>query len=128
MSGACATLSEFVGIDNNETEPSFMEQEFGDSTTRFFLCDLRDLDGLRKVCNGIDIVFHPVVLKHMGICERSSSDAVNSNIIGRQNLVRVATLCEIDRLRFTSPDKAVNPTKCYGRHKTYGSGAGNGGS
>lgn len=110
IAGAYGKLSEFVGIDNNETELFFIEQEFGDSATHFFLRDLRNFDGLRRVCTGIDIVFYTAALKHVDICERSPSDAVNSNIIGLQNLVGAAALCEIDRFILTSSDKAVIPT------------------
>lgn len=120
ISGCYGKLEEFIGIDNNESELFFSEQEFGDSKTHFFLRDLRDFDGLQEVCSGVDVIFHTAALKHVGICEMSPSEAVHTNIIGLQNLVKAAKRCEVDRFIFTSSDKAVNPTNVMGTTKLMG--------
>lgn len=120
LSGAYGELAEFVGIDNNESELFFVEQEFGSSSSHFYLCDLRDFMGLREVCSDVEIVFHTAALKHVGICEKSPSEAVQTNIIGLQNLVKAAKRCKVERFIFTSSDKAVNPTNVMGTSKLMG--------
>ena len=120
ISGAYGSLSDFVGIDNNESELFFMEQEFGGEKTHFYLRDLRDFAGLKEVCSGVDVIFHTAALKHVGICEKSPSEAIHSNITGLQNLIRAAKQCEVKMFIFTSSDKAVNPTNVMGTSKLMG--------
>lgn len=120
QSGAFGELGEFVGIDNNESELFFVEQEFGSSSAHFYLRDLRDLMGLQEVCTDIDIIFHAAALKHVGICEKSPSEAVHTNILGLQNLIQAAKRCRVERFIFTSSDKAVNPTNVMGTSKLMG--------
>lgn len=119
-SGIFGTLKEFVGIDNNESEIFFVEQEFSGASAHFYQRDLRDYSGLREVCTGIDVVFHTAALKHVGICEKSPTEAVQTNILGLQNLVDAAKRCEVERFIFTSSDKAVNPTNVMGTSKLMG--------
>lgn len=118
--GAYGQLAELVGIDNNESELFFLEQEFSAPTQHFYQRDLRDYLGLREVFHGIDVVFHTAALKHVGICEKSPSESVQTNIIGLQNAVKAATRCHVDTFVFTSSDKAVNPTNVMGTSKLMG--------
>ena len=84
------------------------------------MADVRDSDALRRHMRGIDIVFHAAALKHVVVCERSPDDAVQTNIHGVQNVIRVATECGVERVVFTSSDKAVNPTNVMGTSKLMG--------
>ena len=120
LSGEFGELAELVGIDNNESELFFVSQEFNQSNAHFFLRDLRDFAGLYEVCRNIDVVFHAAALKHVGICESSPNEAVQTNIIGLQNLVKAAKRCGVERFIFTSSDKAVNPTNVMGTSKLMG--------
>jgi len=120
VAGAFGELDEFVGVDNNESELFFVEQEFGSDSSHFYQRDLRDYRGLREVCTGIDIVFHTAALKHVGICEKSPTEALQTNILGLQNLIMAAKRCRVERFIFTSSDKAVNPTNVMGTSKLMG--------
>ncbi len=76
------------GIDNDETGLFFLDQQYANaSDIEFFLCDLRDKDGLNRVFRGVDIVLHAAALKHVGLCERSPRDAVATNIEGVTNII-----------------------------------------
>ena len=136
VTGACGTVgwelvrqllrqgegvSEVIGIDNNETELFFLDQEFlADRRARFFLADIRDRDELSRRMRGIDIVFHTAAFKHVILCERSPDQAVLTNILGVQNLVAAATENRVSKVVFTSSDKAVNPTNVMGTSKLMG--------
>jgi FlaA1/EpsC-like NDP-sugar epimerase len=120
ISGEYGEPEEFVGIDNNESELFAVEQEFGGKQAHFYLRDLRTFSGLREVCSGIDVIFHAAALKHVGICEKSPSEAVATNIDGLQNLIKAAKRCKVRRFIFTSSDKAVNPTNVMGTSKLMG--------
>ncbi len=110
-----------IGIDNNESELFFQDQKYlSDSRANFFLADIRDLEKLNHVMAGIDVVFHTAALKHVVMCERSPMEAVQSNILGVENIVRAANSCGVKKVIFTSSDKAVNPTNVMGTTKLMG--------
>ncbi|MCF8106298.1 MAG: polysaccharide biosynthesis protein [Desulfohalobiaceae bacterium] len=113
--------AELVGLDNNESELFFLEQEYIDfPNSTFFLADVRDRDKLCRKMRGIDIVFHTAAFKHVILCERSPFEAVQTNINGVQNLIYAACECGVKRAIFTSSDKAVNPTNVMGTSKLMG--------
>ncbi|MCI5130554.1 MAG: NAD-dependent epimerase/dehydratase family protein [Candidatus Electrothrix sp. EH2] len=136
VTGACGTVgSELVrqllsepyeirrlfALDNNESELFFLEQKFLlDQRAAFFLADIRDRDKLTRVMRDVDIIFHAAAFKHVALCERSPYEAVQSNVIGVQNIIQAARDNKIERVIFTSTDKAVNPTSVMGTSKLMG--------
>lgn len=110
-----------VGIDNNESELFFLGQEYdGDPRVRLFLGDLRDRSSLVERFRNVEVVIHTAAFKHVGLCEHSPRDAMLTNIVGTQNVIDAATACGIQRVLFTSTDKAVNPTNVMGTSKLMG--------
>lgn len=137
VTGACGTVgeelvkqllsdgkyspNEVVGIDNNESQLFFLDQQYlDDSRARFFVADIRDKAEVTRRMKNIDIVFHAAALKHVILCERSPSQAVLTNIVGTQNLIDAAVENNVERVIFTSSDKAVNPTNVMGTSKLMG--------
>ena len=135
VTGACGTVGreltrqllekykvkELVGLDNNESELFFIEQEFSAyDQASFFLADMRDRDRLCDKMKGIDVVFHTAAFKHVLLCERSPFEAVQTNIHGVQNVIYAAIENKVSRVLFTSSDKAVNPTNVMGTSKLMG--------
>ncbi|MFZ5564706.1 MAG: polysaccharide biosynthesis protein [Thermodesulfobacteriota bacterium] len=113
-------VGELVGIDNNESELFFAQQRFTGRPARFFLADVRDGSRLKRLFSGIDIVFHTAAFKHVELCEMSPFEAVQTNIHGVQNVVWAAVENNIQKVVFTSSDKAVNPTNVMGTSKLMG--------
>ncbi len=110
-----------IGIDNNESELFFLDQRYLDEgRASFFLADIRDRDVLTRTMKGVDVVFHAAALKHVILCERSPYEAVQTNIVGCQNIIHAAESNGIERVIFTSSDKAVNPTNVMGTSKLMG--------
>jgi FlaA1/EpsC-like NDP-sugar epimerase len=113
--------AEVIGIDNNESELFFLDQEYsGDSRVNFFLGDIRDKEKLLRRTKGVDVVFHAAALKHVVMCERSPFEAVQSNILGVQNVISAVFENNVGTVIFTSSDKAVNPTNVMGTSKLMG--------
>ncbi|MDZ7760104.1 MAG: polysaccharide biosynthesis protein [Desulfovermiculus sp.] len=113
-------VGELVGLDNNESEIFFCEQRFLDHPAHFFLGDVRDRWKLSRQMSDVDIVFHSAAFKHVILCERSPFEAVQTNILGIQNIVDAARENRVGRVIFTSSDKAVNPTNVMGTSKLMG--------
>jgi FlaA1/EpsC-like NDP-sugar epimerase len=135
VTGACGTVgrelvsqllnehdvAEVIGIDNNETELFFLEQHFSVfNHAHFYMADIRDPTKLEKTMKEVQIVFHTAAFKHVILCERSPFEAVQTNILGIQNVINAATKCQVERVIFTSSDKAVNPTNVMGTSKLMG--------
>lgn len=114
-------VGELVGLDNNETEMFFLQQRFKNTpNAKFFLSSIRDRDRLVELFSGVDIVFHSAAYKHVILCEHSPFDAVQTNINGVKNVIEAAKECGVERVIFTSSDKAVNPTNVMGTTKLMG--------
>jgi len=114
-------VRELVAIDNNESELFLLEQKYaGYDQASFFLGDVRDRDKLAEKMDGIDIVFHTAAFKHVTVCERSPFEAIQTNILGVQNIIYAAIENDVERVIFTSSDKSVNPTNVMGTSKLMG--------
>ncbi|CAN5798959.1 SDR family NAD(P)-dependent oxidoreductase [soil metagenome] len=108
-------------FDHAETELFFLHQRVG-SKGRIApqLGDIRDLDRLRFAMAGVDVVFHTAALKHVGLGEYNPFEVVQTNLQGVNNVIRAALDSDVERLIFTSSDKAVNPTNVMGASKMMG--------
>lgn len=112
---------EVVGIDNNESELFFLKETYRDNeNVHLYLCDVRDREQLIHRSREMDIVLHAAALKHVILCEQAPRDAVQTNILGTQNVVDAGFLNHVGRVIFTSSDKAVNPTNVMGTSKLMG--------
>jgi FlaA1/EpsC-like NDP-sugar epimerase len=113
--------AEIIGLDNNESELFFLQQEYRDRPdVRLYLGDVRDASALQRRTKGVDVLLHTAALKHVELCEHSPRDAVLTNIVGVQNVIDAATENGVGRVLFTSSDKAVNPTSVMGTSKLMG--------
>lgn len=118
---AAARPSEVIGIDNNETEVFFVQQEFAQfPNVRLYLTDIRDHAQLSRHMEGIDIVLHVAAYKHVFLCEQAPRNAIQTNILGTQTVIDCAAANNVERVIFTSSDKAVNPTSVMGTSKLMG--------
>lgn len=95
-----------------------MEKKFNSNPSlRFFIGDIRDRNRLERAMDGTDIVVHAAALKHVPVCEYNPFEAVQTNIIGGQNIIEAAINHNIEKIMAISTDKAVNPVNLYGATK-----------
>jgi FlaA1/EpsC-like NDP-sugar epimerase len=114
-------VGEILCLDNNESALFFQEQRFSTyAGSRFVMADMRDASKLSRMFRGMDIVFHTAAFKHVILCERSPFEAVQTNILGVRNVIEAACENQVQRVIFTSSDKAVNPTNVMGTSKLMG--------
>ncbi|MFY0992604.1 SDR family NAD(P)-dependent oxidoreductase [Halomonas sp. C05BenzN] len=114
-------VKELIVLDNNESELFFLTETYRDHpNAHFFLCDVRDEYALTRKMEGADIVFHTAAFKHVILCEQVPHEAVQTNIMGVDNVIRAAVNAGVSKVIFTSSDKAVNPTNVMGTSKLMG--------
>jgi UDP-glucose 4-epimerase len=89
----------------------------GDPKLRFHIGDVRDVDSLRTAMKGVDYVFHAAALKQVPSCEFYPMEAVKTNVLGTENVLRAASECGVRRVVLLSSDKAVYPINAMGISK-----------
>lgn len=105
-------------FSRDEYKQFVMKDEFRDyKNIRFLLGDVRDKERLDRAICDIDIVFHLAALKHVPSCEYDPFEAVKTNVIGTENVIQCAIKNKVERVIYTSSDKAVSPTNTMGATK-----------
>ena len=84
---------------------------------RFFIGDVRDQDRLISACKGVDIVIHAAALKQVDSAEYNPSEAIKTNIIGAENVVKASLQNNVGHILALSTDKACSPINLYGATK-----------
>ena len=85
----------------------------------FRIGDVRDFGRLSSVLRNVDIVFNAAALKQVPACEYAPYEAVQTNIIGPENIVRAIQEHDlpIDTVVGISTDKACKPVNVMGMTK-----------
>jgi len=107
-------------FDQSEPGLAALKKTLDDDRCRFLAGNVRDKDRLERAVDGIDIVVHTAAMKHVDVCEYNPFEAVQTNIVGLQNLIEAAIDADVDRFIFTSSDKAVHPANTMGTTKLLG--------
>jgi len=105
--------------DVDETEQFEFHHELKEhkDNVRFLLGDVRDRERMIHAAEDVDIIFHTAALKHVMACEYNPFEAVKTNILGIQNVIDAAIANNVEKIIFTSSDKAVNPSNTMGATK-----------
>jgi UDP-glucose 4-epimerase len=85
----------------------------------FRIGDVRDLGAVNAALRDADIVFHTAALKQVPTCEYFPFEAVQTNIIGAQNIVRSIrdARLPVETVVGVSTDKAAKPVNVMGMTK-----------
>jgi UDP-glucose 4-epimerase len=84
---------------------------------KFFIGDIRDAARVDEVMEGVQLVYQAAALKHVPVCESSPYEAVKTNVMGVENVVRSALKHKVERVVCISTDKAVKPVNVMGMTK-----------
>ena len=105
-------------FSRDELKQHDMQKEgYDDKRLRYFIGDVRDRNRLYRAMHGVDIVVHAAALKHVPACEYNPFEAVQTNILGAQNIIDAAIDAGVKKVVALSTDKAVNPVNLYGATK-----------
>jgi len=88
-----------------------------DENVSFIIGDIRDLRSLTLAMKGVDIVFNCAAQKQIPACEENPFQAIQTNVVGAQNIVYAAIKTEPSRVININTDKNCHPENLYGATK-----------
>ena len=120
-----AVLSHFLHSDfaeirvfsRDEKKQEDMRLAFRNDKLKFHIGDVRDYDSVHDALRGVDYVFHAAALKQVPSCEFYPMEAIKTNVIGAENVMRAAIDHGVQRCVVLSTDKAVYPINAMGLSK-----------
>ena len=86
-----------------------MRRMLKNDKVKFYLGDVRDFESINGAMVGVDYVFHAAALKQVPSCEFYPMQAVQTNIIGTDNVLRAAIANKVKKVICLGTDKAVYP-------------------
>ena len=104
--------SDFAEIrifSRDEQKQEDMRIALNNSKLQFRIGDVRDYDSILDSLQGVDYVFHAAALKQVPSCEFYPMEAVRTNVLGAENVMRAAIASGVKRCVVLSTDKAVYP-------------------
>ena len=110
-------VSEVRVLSRDEAKHDQMRQRLRDPRVRFYVGDVRDYLSVERASRDVDVVFHAAALKQVPSCEFFPMEAVRTNILGSDNVVRACEANDVGSLVFLSTDKAVYPINAMGMTK-----------
>lgn len=120
-----ATLRNFLDTEikeirifsRDEKKQDDMRKIYNSSKLKFYLGDVRDINSLEDAISGVDYIFHAAALKQVPSCEFYPMQAVQTNIIGTENVLNIAIKHKVKNVVVLSTDKAVYPINAMGLSK-----------
>ena len=112
-------VRKIIVFSRDELKQSQMISSIPDASgrLRFFIGDVRDSERLEMAFRGVDYVIHAAALKQVPALEYNPFEAIKTNIIGTQNVIKAALHQKVSKVVFVSTDKAANPATLYGATK-----------
>jgi UDP-N-acetylglucosamine 4,6-dehydratase (inverting) len=105
-------------LSRDELKQAEMREQFKDHPSlRFFIGDVRDFSRVERALRGVHIVIHAAAMKRVEACEYNPFEAIQTNIMGAQNIINQSIDCGVEKVIALSTDKAVNPVNLYGATK-----------
>jgi len=84
---------------------------------KFYIGNVRNQQAIRDAMAGVDYVFHAAALKQVPSCEFFPMEAVETNVIGTNNVLHAAIEAGVKRVVCLSTDKAAYPINAMGTSK-----------
>ncbi|WP_373034647.1 polysaccharide biosynthesis protein [Sulfurimonas sp.] len=110
-------IKEIRIFSRDEKKQDDMRKEYNNYKLKFYLGDVRDINSIIDAMRGVDYVFHAAALKQVPSCEFYPMQAVQTNVIGTENVLNVAINANVKKVIVLSTDKAVYPINAMGVSK-----------
>ena len=104
-------------FSRDEKKQDDMRHLFQNPKVKFYIGNVRDKQSVDIAMNGVDYVFSAAALKQVPSCEFFPIEAVQTNIIGTNNVLISAIEHGVSKVVVLSTDKAAYPINAMGMSK-----------
>lgn len=104
-------------FSRDEKKQDDMRSRLKNSAIKFYLGDVRSYDSVLQAMHGVNFVFHAAALKQVPSCEFFPTEAVQTNTLGGENVMKAALASRVGKVIVLSTDKAVYPVNAMGMSK-----------
>lgn len=120
-----AVLKRFLDTDigeirifsRDEKKQDDMRHQYNNDKIKYYIGDVRNLSSVKNAMHGVDYIFHAAALKQVPSCEFFPIEAVNTNVIGTDNVLTAAIEEGVKKVICLSTDKAAYPVNAMGTSK-----------
>lgn len=110
-------IQEIRIFSRDEKKQDDMRKRLANDKVKFYIGDVRNPRSVKEAMKGVDYVFHAAALKQVPSCEFFPMEAVQTNIIGTDNVLTAAIAAGVKRVVCLSTDKAAYPINAMGISK-----------
>jgi len=112
-----SSIKEIRIFSRDEKKQHDMRVFYNNSKVKFYIGDVRNESSLKDAMIGVDYVFHAAALKQVPSCEFYPMEAVQTNVLGTENVLNAAITNRVSKVVCLSTDKAVYPINAMGVSK-----------
>lgn len=110
-------IKEIRIFSRDEKKQDDMRHQLQNPKVKFYIGNVRDKRSVDNAMLGVDYIFHAAALKQVPSCEFFPIEAVNTNVLGTQNVLDSAAQFGVKRVVVLSTDKAAYPINAMGISK-----------
>ncbi len=110
-------IAEIRVFSRDEKKQEDMRIAYAHPKLRFYIGDVREYTSINTAMVGVDYVFHAAALKQVPSCEFYPLEALRTNALGAENVMRAAQEAGVEHMIVLSTDKAVAPINAMGLTK-----------
>lgn len=104
-------------FSRDEKKQDDMRHELQNPKVKFYIGNIRDRQSIDMAMEGVDYVFSAAALKQVPSCEFFPLQAVQTNVIGTNNVLEAAIAHKVKNVVVLSTDKAAYPINAMGISK-----------
>lgn len=112
-----ADFGEIRIFSRDEKKQDDMRGRLRNGGVKFYIGDVRNYDSVLQAMQGVDFVFHAAALKQVPSCEFFPVEALQTNTLGAENVMKAALASGVGKVIVLSTDKAVYPVNAMGMSK-----------
>ena len=120
-----AVLNRFLDTDikeirifsRDEKKQDDMRHAYRNDKIKYYIGNVRNKQSVKDAMYGVDYIFHAAALKQVPSCEFFPMEAVETNVLGTNNVLTAAIEAGVKKVICLSTDKAAYPVNAMGTSK-----------
>ena len=104
-------------LSRDEKKQEQLRLNINNEKVKFIIGDVRDTNSIREYFENVDYVFHAAALKQVPSCEFYPLEAIKTNVLGTENVIKSSIRNKVKSMVLLSTDKSVYPINAMGMTK-----------